>query len=224
MFSEKESFENFNSFSEKMWIPNENLDGCIKVLLKKQEDFDLIPKKVGAYWILTDEPINHSMSSSNIQKPNIINGFEIIYNGVASNLNSRSKEHLFREKCEGQSVISVDLYIEQKNISDSHVKYAWFDKIQGKGKKTPYILKEKISCKDDIFLLNLSNEEIEFVKNCEKNYIKFWNGININWNKHKDFNWYFCYYESNTFLADLIEKKWRKVYGKPKLCSYTEGR
>jgi len=223
MLSEKDSLEMFNTFSEKMWVPDEKLEGCKKILLKGQKDFDLIPKKSGAYWILTDEAVNHSMD--NTQKPVKINEFEIIYNGISGDLNSRAKEHLYRDKCEGQSGISVDLYINEVNISDSHVKYAWFDKENKKsGKKVPCVSNKKISCKEDLFLLNLSYEETEFVKNCTKNYIKFWNGINIGWNKHKDFNWYFCYYECNDNLADLIEKKWRKIYGKPKLCSYTKGR
>lgn len=220
IFSENESLENFNLFLEKMWIPNEKLDGCEKILLKDKKDFDLIPKTSGAYWILTDEIVKHSMDL-HTRKPNKINGFDIIYNGIAGDLNSRAKEHLYREKCEGQSGISVDLYIETKKISDSHVKYAC-----GKGKKVPYLLEKngKISCKEDVFLLNLSNEEIEFVKNCNEDYIKFWNGINISWNKHKNFNWYFCYYKSISPLTELIEKKWRNVYGKPRLCSYTTGR
>jgi hypothetical protein len=90
---------------------------------------------------------------------------------------------------------------------------------------------ERITSKEQLLQLFLSEYEEDVIKNTEAEQFFFRNGINITEAKHRafDFRAYFIVdrtSSSSTFPSYLsfIEKRWREQYGLPKLCSYFAGR
>jgi len=216
----------------KIKVPNlqlDNIDNIWEANSDNLKEFDLIPKDPGCYWILTDAPIKHCLNSAENLINNNDTSLKIIYNGVSSNLRERSKEHLFRtdEKGKGGSMsgISVDIIIDNNNIKN-HIKLLYSDE---KKLKLPKIcinntftcIKEKNNICDTLYL---SEEEKEYINNTDIN-IYFKNGIDIRQDKHKKYKWLFVYMIiKNHSIRDYIEITWRKRYGIPILCSYSQGR
>lgn len=219
-------------------IPNETLDDVDFVILKDQSDFDKISKGGGCYWIWTNEPVIHTLHKNEIPKQ--FNNGEIIYNGIAKDdVKSRIKHHLSGHIDAGWSGISMDVYFGD---TQSHRK-----KGLSQSGKVPY-LKEKIVMKrgnskskskkgneieiykpirlvEDLLKIHLSEDEKAFINQNTASKIHFRNGINIFEPKHSayEFRAYFIT-GLNSLYLDFIEKKWRKIFGLPKLCSYKSGR
>jgi hypothetical protein len=106
--------------------PNDRLHFCECIKLTKESDFEKIPKnKGGIYFITTNENINHSFHNKNKKFPKIHDDFTIIYNGTSSDLYSRSKNHLLRDKNKGMSGISVDILTTEEKV-ESHTKCCFF--------------------------------------------------------------------------------------------------
>jgi len=215
--------EIWKEISKKIIIPNKNLENVNYIVLKNKES---IPKKLrinGNYWIVTNEPINHSFNN-NKHPDKIYNNYKIIYNGVATNLYGRIINHLFNSRFSGMSGISVDLYCDVLPKKQSHTKAAY-----GLNKKTPFIndngIYRRISAKKDLLFLNLSDKEKDYIISCDIERYYFYNGIDITTEKHCDYEWRFYYLPSKeSSLSSFIEQQWRKKYGYPQLCSYKEGR
>ena len=70
----------------------------------------------------------------------------------------------------------------------------------------------------------LSSEEKYYISKTHDD-IFFKNGINVEDEKHCKYEWRFYYIPIlNHSIRDFIEVEWRKLYGTPVLCSYSEGR
>lgn len=236
-----EEEEKFKRAIERVKIPNRKLCNVDVAVVKIKADLDSIPEKSGGcYWIWTNEPVNHSLHKN--PTPKKFSGGEIIYNGIAKdNVRGRIEKHLFGSVDEGWSAISLDLHMG-KTIS--HRKKAFSRKGVG---KVPFINKEfiakkantkkgiskgdillqkiKVRNKENLLHLHLSNEEREFACSSKKGVIYFRNGINLEDEKHKNFEFKVYYIaELSTLYLEFIEKEWRKKFGLPKLCSYISGR
>ena len=75
-------------------IPNEKLENVDSILIKSIADINSIPSGGGCYWIWTNEPVKHSLHKHNT--PKLLNGGEIIYNGIAKDdVKGRIFHHLF---------------------------------------------------------------------------------------------------------------------------------
>ena len=229
-----------NKFSEDIWkkeeekfkkakikIPDKNLYKVDSVKLRQQKDFDRIPIMGGCYWIWTNEPVNHRFRKNII--PVEVKCGEIIYNGIAKdNVQNRIKHHLLGEQKTSWSGISMDIYpgesrSHRKKVLSQSGKVPYVDCIldeRGNQYKCTPIREERL-----IFKLYLSKEEKDFVKNSYQETYYFRNGINIFDKKHKSFIFkvYFITGLESLFL-EYLEKKWRKEFGLPKLCSYSSGR
>lgn len=229
-----------NKFSEDIWekeeekfkkakiqIPGKNLYKVDSVKLKEHIDFDRIPRMGGCYWIWTNEPVKHRFHKNII--PVKVKSGEIIYNGIAKdNVQNRIKHHLLGEQKAGWSGISMDIYpgesrSHRKKVLSQNGKVPYVDCIideRGNQYKCTSIRERRL-----IFKLNLSKEEKHFVKNSSQETYYFRNGINIFDKKHKSFIFkvYFITGLESLFL-EYLEKKWRKEFGLPKLCSYLSGR
>ena len=218
MYTQNSTKQIIQRLNENCWTPDANLSEIPYVTITKEEDVKKIPKTNGAYWIVTNEPVNHSMFG-NKEFPAKIGDFEIIYNGIAGNLQGRAKAHLLRTKCAGMSGISVDLYMGDQRPS-SHIKAAFSTK-----KKVPYIDGRRVVTQSDLQKLALSSQERAWLgQQGSDDEILFWNGINVLWSKHRPFEWRFYFYEGEKMMTNIIEDKWRERYGKPRLCSYNGGR
>lgn len=218
MYTQAETKSKIQALNENIWTPDAALSQIPYVVITRQEDLKNVPKTNGAYWIVTNEPVNHSMFG-NKEFPVKIGDFEIIYNGIAGDLQGRAKAHLLRTKCAGMSGISVDLYMGDQ-CPKSHIKAAFSTK-----KKVPYIGGQRVATQSDLQKMALSSQELAWLKQqCDEDEILFWNGINVLWPKHRPFEWRFYYFEEEKIMTDMIENKWRERYGKPRLCSYNDGR
>lgn len=196
-------------------IPNAKLDRVDFVSVKKSNDINSIPTGGGCYWIWTNEPVNHSLHKH--KTPQLFNGGEIIYNGIAKDdVKGRVFHHLFGFEDAGWSGISLDIFTKN---SVSHRKKAC-----SPTGKVPYINKKPIRTKAELLQLHLSKKEKTYINSKTSNVFYFRNGINITEGKHKNFSFIIYYI---TGLASLylehIEKQWRE-FGLPKLCSYSTGR
>lgn len=205
------------SFEKKVKIPNSKLVNVKFVTLKSRKDFNTIPKKGGCYWIWTNEPVVHSLHKR--KTPPKFNKGEIIYNGIAKDdVAGRIKHHLLGDIDAGWSGISIDIL--QNNIK-SHRK-----KAMSKGGKIPFFDCKKINSKDILLKLHLSKKEKENIIKSRNRVFYFRNGIDIFEPKHKIYIWkvyYIVGLDSMSYL-DFIEKKWRELFGVPRLCSYISGR
>jgi len=226
--------------NEKLNI-NFNLNSLIEerklAYLKNSTDLHNIPNMGGCYWILTNFPINHSFNKEFNNRPPIINvnniNYEVIYNGQASNLRSRIKQHLLNssDKVSGMSGISVEITTNYKQGTKiSHNKIAYTSNTR---KKTAYneITNQKLTLhelnafKTDETITNYLNLP---ENNNEQSTLYFKNGINIAEDKYKSFSWLVLYYNMNESiyndLSNIIETHWRNKNGMPKLCTYKCGR
>ena len=218
--------KDFGNYLKNVDIPSDNLLNVCSIELKFEEDLNIIPKdRGGCYWIWTNEPVPFKLNNAG-KLPASFNGGEIIYNGIAKDkLKSRIKHHLFGDHDAGWSGLGLDIYM---GIGlSSHRK-----KIYSDTGKIPYFLdfhEEKINCLNDLLKLNWSKSERDFISNKWVNTTKptlyFRNGINITESKHcgNDFRVYFILGSERLYL-DYLEKKWREIYGTPKLCSYSSGK
>ena len=146
----------------------------------------------------------------------------MIYNGLTKDsIRWRIRNHLFSSHHEGWSGISVDLFMSQ---STSHRKRAMLSN-PGR-KKVAYLDNEKITSKDALLRLNLSNAEKDYVAKTNSSEFFFRNGINIHEKKHQNYKFrvYFIVGLSSTLYQEFIERSWRNEYGLPRLCSYMAGR
>ena len=204
--------------------PNDKLHFCEYIKLTKESDFEKIPRnKGGIYFITTNENINHSFHNKNKKFPKIHDDFTIIYNGTSSDLYSRAKNHLLRDKNKGMSGISVDILTTEEKV-ESHTKCCFS---KNKKKKTPFIIETgtRISDFNQCYQLNIFEKEQKFISENKNKIIYFKNGINVLSEKHINFEWKFYYLiiESHS-VRDMVETNWRKKYGTPILCTYHEGR
>lgn len=192
----------------------------------RSDPVDSVPKTAGCYWIYTDEPVNHCLNAAK-KVPAKVGGFTVVYNGVTTNLQSRAKEHLLRDRgLYGEmSGIAVDLICQAPEEGrSSHAKCAWAPG----GRKLPKLLSEgeyvRPACKDDVLrILNLTQKEKDYLG--ANDVVCFKNGINSRDPKHIRHQWFFCWVECpDDNLRGYIERKWREAHGVPVLCSYTNGR
>jgi len=208
-------------------IPDCCLSNLNYILIKSSKDLLKIPKTAGNYWILTNEPISHCFNSGNKYPESTIDNLNIVYNGVSGNLKSRAKEHLLRTDDNGKfgsmSGISIDVIEQELTNKSSHAKCLF-----GDNKKIPKIFIDgsfqKINDKNLLpNYMNLTDNEINLIQ--KNNILYFKNGIDVNDEKHIEFNWYFVFVEINNHsIRDYIETHWRTIYGVPILCSYSSGR
>jgi len=209
----------------KLWpIPDGNLNDVNYVTIKTPEDIKKIPKEGGTYWLWSNEKVILSFHpSSQPQNDNII------YNGVAQDLQKRSEQHLHRRGDARQSAISLDIRTEEVHPK-SHRKAAYSIKKAEQSKKdkkkTPYLNGKQIKTKQELKSLYayLSEKECTFIKTHNED-IFFYNGINVSDLKHSEHIWRIYYISGiSDIYASFIEKEWRNRYGRPKLCSYERGR
>lgn len=196
-------------------VPNAILDNVDSVLLKNSCDVNEIPSGGGCYWIWTNEPVQHSLHKHNT--PKLFNSGEIIYNGIAKDdVKGRVFHHLFGFEDAGWSGISLDLYTKS---SVSHRKKAC-----SPTGKVPYINQNPIKNKTQLLQLNLSNNEKDYINKNNFDVFYFRNGINLSEDKHCEYEFKVYYITGLTSLyLEHIEKQWR-LFGLPKLCSYSTGR
>lgn len=200
-------------------IPNATLEEVDFNILKSIENIENIPSGGGCYWIWTNEPIIHSLHKN--RTPEKFDDGEIIYNGIAKDdVKGRIKQHLFADMEADWSGISVDIYM---NKSESHRKKAFS---VAKRVKVPYINHQPIKTIDKLLELHLSEEEKYYIeKNRSETTFYFRNGVNLNDEKHKNYE-YRVYHiiGLRSIYLEYIEKQWRAEFGLPRLCSYSSGR
>lgn len=196
-------------------IPNETLYKVDNLLVKHHNDLNTIPCGGGCYWILTNEPVNHSLHKH--KTPDSFQNGEVIYNGLAKDdVKSRIFHHLFGFEDAGWSGISLDIYTKN---SISHRKKA----CSPLG-KVPYIENRPIRKIEHLLQLHLSETERNYIVSNVFDIYFFRNGINIIDDKHKAYDFKVFYITGLTSLyLEHIEKQWRE-FGLPKLCSYSTGR
>jgi len=234
----KQEEQKFLNAIQGVKIPNNTLNNVDFIIPKNIVDFEKIPIGGGCYWIWTSEPVFHFFHKN--PTPEIFDGGEIIYNGIAKDdVKGRVKHHLLGEVNAGWSGISLDIYFDE---TTSHRKKA----LSEKG-KVPFIKERKIikrgnkkrghkkgdeikyykpiRTKEDVIKIYLSDKEKNRIQNSEVGKIYFRNGIKIFDEKHSEFEFrvYYMIGLSPLYVA-FIEKKWREDFGLPKLCSYLSGR
>ena len=196
-------------------IPNESLEDVDFKMVKNNADLNSIPSGGGCYWIWANEPVKHSLHKH--KTPNLFDGGEVIYNGIAKDdVKGRIFHHLFGFEDAGWSGISLDIYTKN---SVSHRKKAC-----SPTGKVPYINKKPIKTKAELLQLHLCDTEKDYINNNTFDVFYFRNGINISDNKHNVYDFKAFYITGLTSLyLEHIEKQWRE-FGLPKLCSYSTGR
>lgn len=202
---------------------NSTLDDLDCVYLTSETDLKKIPKAGGVYFIVTNEPVNHSFHNRDFPDK-LPDNFEIIYNGTAQDLCDRAKKHLFREVSKGMSGISLDILTTGEKVK-SHTKVCF----SVEERRTPYIddgyKVKRIKTIDEVYKLNLSHREITFVKKNQEEDIYFKNGIDIFDLKHRQYQYIFFFKAIHSHnVRDIIETNWRRTFGTPRLCTYLEGR
>ncbi|MFH0989242.1 MAG: hypothetical protein V1799_04410 [bacterium] len=212
--------QRFRELEAAVRFPDARLNEVDLVDLSNPSEFDKIPESGGCYWLWTNEPVLHRLHKNPL--PERFDNGEVIYNGIAKdNVRLRIKHHLMGEADAGWSGISIDIY---PGKSRSHKKKA----CSTRG-KVPYLDIDPlppIRSKELLVELNLSDQEKNFINSSGQAIFYFRNGIDIREQKHRtnSFRAYYIITQPETLYLDFIEKKWRKQYGLPKLCSYTSGR
>lgn len=197
------------------------LEGLSYVTIESMDDFKQIPKgKGGVYFIVTNEPIDHSFHYHKMPQ-RLTDGYEIIYNGTAQDLQDRAKKHLFRSVSKGMSGISIDLLTTGEKV-ESHTKCCYD---ANKRAKTPFVNGTRIASTEQLESMNFSEHEKEYIRNHQGQTLYFKNGINALDEKHNKYSYRF-YYQIilSHSVRDIVETTWRKKNGVPRLCTYTEGR
>lgn len=203
-------------------IPDYELKSVPWVEVDDIQSLNEIPNKGGAYWIWTDEAINHKLHKNEI--PAMFKGGRIIYNGVAKdNVRSRIFNHLFGDEENGWSAISIDLY---KHISNSHRKKAMSTSTSNQVRVAYLQNNTRINTKDKLKELHLNEQEVAYIDKTDYQEYYFRNGIDRREEKHKTHRFivYFIAELNSTTYLEFLEKRWRKLYGLPQLCSYISGR
>jgi hypothetical protein len=219
-------------------IPDLSLKDVSFFIPKKKEDFDSIPTEGGCYWIWTNEPVLHFLHKNPTPKP--FNGGEIIYNGITQiNLRERVKHHLMGHIDAGWSGISLDMHFgdtvshKKKALSIAgKVPFIKIKKVINRANKKKELFKvdeieiyKSIRTKNELMKIFLSESETKKLDSLNNQTIFFRNGINIFDTKHEIFDFRVYYITGiSLFYLEFIEKKWREIYGLPKLCSYSAGR
>lgn len=193
------------------------------VEVKGESDLLTIPKAAGGvYFITTNERVLHTFHNHTIPSP-LQNGFEVVYNGVAKDLRERARKHLLRTVNKGMSGMSIDVLTSGEKV-ESHTKCCFSANLKA---KTPYVNGKRIKTIEDVNLMNLSNTEKTFVLQHKDGKRSFYmkNGIDVADAKHSSYTYrfYFCPIKSHN-VRDIVETSWRKMYGLPRLCTYSEGR
>lgn len=211
-------------------IPDAELTGITTILIRGLEDIiNFIPSRMsGCYWIMTDEPINHSFNNcAYLPKKRASDGLSIVYSGVSDNLRVRLKEHLLRQDgrmCNSgsRSAMSIDV-LPPDSLIKHHVKCAWGDK-----KKLPKILiqgneSEVLYRKPESFEEICQALRIETTTIMRELYFK--NGIDVRQPRHASFQWKVAFVPLKVHcIRDYVENEWKKRHGCPILCTYKEGR
>lgn len=213
----KQANEDYRNFLKTLNEPNWWLESIPFIEVKTAEDIKKIPKSCGCYWIWTNEPVAHTMHRANL--PLKIDDGEIIYNGVATeNVRDRLAKHLLGHPSAKYSAICLDLHMPP--IPASHVKRAMSPDPK---KKVPYIDDAPVKTHEQLFKMNLSQEEIDFASLNKELYFR--NGINVTDPKHQRYS-FRAYYltDIEPGLASYYEIQWRAMHGRPRLCSYKSGR
>jgi len=226
-----------NGFNFNTSIDISDLIESGKFQIMNDKNLNKIPNLPGNYWILTDEPIKHSLNPDFNHRPSkvIHDGIEynIIYNGQGDTIRTRINAHLYRPKTKGlgdMSGISIDITDKyQQGTKISHNKCLF---TQG-GKKIPYHECKQQQIEYDDLRDFYGDDDLEEVKEyCkdinEESTIYFKNGIDITEEKHRKYSWLVVYYDMNKLIyhpfSDVIEQEWRRINGSPILCSYKCGR
>ena len=231
----KKQEQEFKALENSLKIPNFKLQQVDSVILRRKKDIDKIPDGGGCYWIWSDEPVKHVLHKKDL--PERFNGGEVVYNGISQdNVKGRIEHHLFGLPDAGWSGISMDIYTKE---STSHRKRAMSLKSKD---KVPYVFTKgankdnkkrgeeieyltPIRNKELLLTLTLSKGEKAYIKNTRYQKYFFRNGIDIAENKHKEYTFTVYYIVGlESLYLEYIEKKWRKIYGQPRLCSYVSGR
>jgi len=210
-------------------VPDAELSGISSVRIKSLTDVEDIPRRIqGTYWISTNEPITHCLHKGVSIPKKLGNSFQIVYSGTSCDLRERAKQHLLRTNgvYGTMSGISIDILQQPPSTNkSSHAKLLWSP---ARNKKLPKILKSNNYVKpldktDILNILHLSPEEKSYIS--DTNEVFFKNGIHVQDEKHRPYEWIFYYTPiMNHTIRDFIEIQWRKLHGIPVLCSYSEGR
>ena len=212
--------QRFRELEAAVRIPDARLNEVDVVELTDPSEFDKIPEAGGCYWLWTNEPVLHRLHKNPL--PERFDNGEVIYNGIAKdNVRLRIKHHLMGEEGAGWSGISIDIY---PGDARSHKKKACSAK-----DKVPYLDRAPfppIRSKALLAELNLCDQERDFINSSRQEIFYFRNGIDIREQKHRmsSFRAYYIITQPETLYLDFIEKKWRRQYRLPKLCSYASGR
>lgn len=209
-------------------VPDAKLTGISSICIRSMKDIERIPIKTpGIYWISTNEPINHCLNKGVNLPLRMDDNFQVVYSGSSCDIRSRAKQHLLRVNgvYGTMSGISVDILQSQPTTKSSHAKCLWSN---SKNKKIPKLLNsgkyiKPFKKKDILDTLNLSPDEKHYLSEIDEVFFK--NGINVEEDKHRPYEWIFHYAPViNHNIRDYIEIEWRKLHGVPILCSYSEGR
>jgi len=209
-------------------VPDYKLTSISSIHIQSIKDIENIPKKIqGVYWICTNEPLSHCLNKGHNTPRQLDENFQIIYSGTSCDIRDRAKQHLIRTNGTygTMSGISVDILQEAPTSKSSHTKCLWSP---SKNKKIPKISKlnhyvKPLDKSDILNIMHLSPEEKSYISNTNEIYFK--NGIHVEDEKHRPYKWIFYYIPiKNHSIRDFIEIEWRKLYGVPILCSYSEGR
>ena len=202
--------------------PSRTLVGLKHVDIKCVLDHKSLPETQGNYWIATDEVICHLFHPGKINVPRPLkNKMNIVYNGITTDIRGRIMQHLLRKGGKGMSGIYVDLLRRDEAECISHTKLAWH---QQQGKRGIYTDDgERLQSPRQ---LHMSCAERRWVSKARRHQpIYFKNGIDVGEHKHRGHVWRVYYMECpNKFVNDIVEKQWRRLYGLPRLCTYSEAR
>lgn len=230
--------QKFLQATEEVRIPNAQLDDVAYITPKTSSELDYIPCGGGCYWIWTTEPVLHYLHKN--RTPNKFGGGEVIYNGIAKDdVRGRVRHHLFGDINAGWSGISLDIYFDEtrshkKKAMAKHgkVPYIRTTKLVKRSSKSKNLVKgqemevlKPIRSKEDLGHINLSESEKTQLTNSNKETLHFRNGIDLNEEKHSEYEFRIYYITGLTSLyLEYIEKKWRLDNGLPRLCSYNQGK
>lgn len=156
------------------------------------------------------------------RQPILFDGGVAFYNGVTQDINGRSLVHLHSAINQKYSGVGIDLHPDgfshrktayrDPQLAFDKYGYQIFDKY-GRPKmvqdKIPYVLENgiyrKMNSIDDLYLFNLSNDEKNIVKNADPNKgVYFRNGINIEEDKHNQYEWRFYFISLNKKISHQL--------------------
>ena len=189
-----------------------------------------VPGKPGVYWIVTTEPVHHTLNPGTNLPRTWDDGHAVVYNGTADSLRTRARDHLSRTQRFGfksHSGVSVDILCEGGCATqvESHVKVAFSTRRGRKLPRFPRLKGAEARTKDEFIysMASLSDEEKAHVLWSETSYFR--NGIDVEAPKHRPHSWRFYFIPLDSHVVrDFVEVTWRARHGLPALCSYVQGR